>query len=130
GAAWAGWAWTKRLAGVASSGVLRQALAERPILLFHLHQVDEDVVGPQSGVSRQPLGDAGKQPELLRHAAGIADGELDDGQGIGVFVAEVARRVHDLATRCMFADDLKQILLRHVEGFDQSSLYTLRNGPV
>src|SRR5262245_64894398 len=30
----------------------------------------------------------------------------------------------------MFADDLEQILLRHVEGFDQGGLDALRNGLV
>lgn len=53
----------------------------------------------------------------------VADGQLDERQLVGIGDPEVARRVHDLRARPMLGDDLKQVVLRHIERLDQRLLH-------
>src|SRR5882724_1486798 len=80
---------------LARSGVLRFAVAERPVLLLHLDQIDENVLAPQAGTGRKTLGDALEQLLLLLEGAGVIRGDLDEDQVARIGNSEIARRTHD-----------------------------------
>src|SRR5262245_27328579 len=60
--------------------ILCNAMAERPVLLGHLDQGDEYILGPHAGAGSKPLDDALVERSLLLDGARVADGELDDHQ--------------------------------------------------
>src|SRR5262245_8461613 len=70
-------------------GILRGAIAEGPVLLGHLDQIDEHVLRTQAWVAGKPIDDALVQRLLLLDAAGVADGELDDHEIVAPLDAEV-----------------------------------------
>src|SRR6185295_17300549 len=63
--------------------VLRDAVAERPILLLNFEEIDEDVLRPQAGLLREQFDDARKKRFLLIDVARVGDGELDQHQVVG-----------------------------------------------
>ena len=73
--------------------------SERPVLLLHLDEVDEDVLAPEAGPFGEVVDDAPEELLLLLDGARVADGELNQHQIVRVGDAEIARRVDDLGLR-------------------------------
>src|SRR5580692_886324 len=64
-------------APTAKSGcVLSDAVAERPVFLFHLDEGDENIFRPDLQRRRQPVGDRLVERLLLRHRAPFVEEDL------------------------------------------------------
>src|SRR5450631_2540305 len=100
----------------AALGVLRDAVAERPVFLFDLDKIDKNVLASQPGIAHEIIGDRGVQRLLLFDAAALVAGDLNEGQVVGVDDAEISRRAHDLRAGPAFAENLKVVVDWNVEG--------------
>src|SRR5258708_17143266 len=75
----------------ARSGVLRDAVAEGPVLLLHLDEIDEDILAPEPDAFVQPIGDRLVEGLLDLDRATFVEGELDDQRVCAAFDAEIGR---------------------------------------
>src|SRR5215469_14650054 len=64
--------------GACRSGVLRLALAEGPVLLLHLDEVDEDVLSPEPQALVEPVRDCPVEGLLHLGGAPLVEEDLDD----------------------------------------------------
>src|ERR1700733_10519975 len=97
-----------------SRRVLRDAVAERPVLFLHLDEVDEDVLGPQSDGGLQAVGDSFEKRLLLLDRAAFVPGNLDHHQVVGAVDAEIVGVVQKVIG-VVLVDDLKAVLWRHAD---------------
>src|SRR5579863_3543410 len=58
--------------------VLRHAVAERPVLLLHLDEIDEDVFHPEADRGVEAFGDGLVERFLLLDRSALVPGDLDD----------------------------------------------------
>src|SRR6478672_9115830 len=95
------------------SGVLRLAVAERPVLLFDLDQVDEHVFAPQVEALVQTVRDHPVEGALLLEGTPLAERDPDQDAVLGSCNTEVVRIDRQFGGG-MRGDHLKTIALRDV----------------
>src|SRR6266852_4291208 len=99
------------------SDVLRNAVAEGPVLLLHFHQVDEHVLDSNIELGIQALGDAFVEGLLALHTAALGERDLNDDDPVAPPNAEIAGVVDERAL-IVLGDDLKAVVPRHGYGLD------------
>jgi len=111
-----------RAAGARPTGVLRDAVAERPVFLDDFDEADDDV-GPRDTRRRgQRVRDLGvKRALLFDRPAGI-ERDPDDDDRTGMADAQIFGRIDDLR-RIGAGDDLKFIIDRDVYRFDECPMH-------
>ena len=98
---------------------MRTALrrCRRTSSLLDFDEVDEDVLRPEPRRRREVARDQAIERFLLLRRAGVVGGDLDDGEVIAVFDAEIDGAAHNPTVRFVFGYEVKQIIRRYVEGF-------------
>src|SRR5262245_43977410 len=97
--------------------VLGFAVAEGPILLLDLDQVDEDILAAYIEALVQPIGDRLVEGTLLVERSPLVERQLDEDAVLGPSNAEVIR-VGDEPVFRMLGDDLEAVVLRRIQGCD------------
>lgn len=103
------------------SRILRDAVAEGPVLLRNLDQVDEHVLRTQTGVLTQIGDDGAVERLLLRQGARIRDGELQDDEVAAAGDVQIAAAEVEVLRRKLLHLH-EQIFLRYVEGLAQGGV--------
>src|SRR5918994_479086 len=98
--------------------VRSHAVAERPVLLRHLDQIDPYVLRTQPDRAAEVVGDAPVQRALLLERAASAQRDLDDHQVARACDAQI-HRVVDQVARLVLRDELEAVEPGHRNGFDQ-----------
>src|ERR1700722_2397008 len=75
----------------ARSGVLRYAVAEGPVLLLNLDEIDDNVLAPEPDTIVQPISDRLVEGLLDLDCASLVEGELDDQRICAAFDVEIGR---------------------------------------
>src|SRR6266850_2152636 len=101
--------------------IRRLAIAEGPVFLGHLDQVDPGVL-PAHAEHSEVVSYATEERALLGERAAGADGELDDHDVVGARDAEVARVVDQVA-RLVLAQDLEAVAFRYADRLDQRAMH-------
>src|SRR5688572_17322576 len=101
--------------------VRSDAVAERPVLLGHLDQVDPRVLGAQAHRGAEVDGDAPIKRALLLERAPRAKGDLDDHQVARARDAEIVRVV-DQVPGLVLGQELEAIERRHADGLHQRAV--------
>src|SRR5947199_909026 len=109
--------------------VLRFAVAERPVFLEHLHQVDHDVFFADARLLVEEFGHARIEGPLHLDRAASVQRDLNDDDVVGALDVEV-RGVVDEMSRVMLGDDLKAIKRRDVKGLDHRLVNGVADGGV
>src|SRR6185312_11562631 len=107
-------------------GVVRDTVAERPVLLGHLDQIDEHVLAAQAGVGGEPLDDAPVERLLLLFAAGVAHRQLDDHKIVAARDAEIVRGTVEVLV-AVLGHEHEAVVLGHVEGLAQCLVDAVEN---
>src|SRR5215510_4420492 len=110
-----------------ASRVLCLAVAERPVLLVHLDQVDEHVLRPDAWTLGKALDDSPEQRLLLFDRARVAHRELQDDEIVAAVDPGVVGIVVEIAG-LMFADQHEAVVLRNVEGVPHGRVDVVANG--
>jgi hypothetical protein len=107
--------------------ILRAALAEGPIGQFVLAERDEDVIGGETGIGGQVLGDLPVEVLLHGRAAATPQEDLDEDHIRTALDVEVIA-VEDQVIGGLLADDLKAVIGGNIEGLGQSVMNTGGDG--
>ncbi|CAH1652599.1 hypothetical protein CHELA40_10675 [Chelatococcus asaccharovorans] len=99
-----------------ASSVLRNAIAERPILFGHFNKIDEHVLWSNARVLTQQLHNPPEQQLLLLYGPGIVRGDLDVNQVIAPIDCEIRRAVAEIHG-VMLSNCHELIVFRHIERF-------------
>src|SRR4029450_3416741 len=99
-----------------SLGVLRFALAERPVPPDDFDEIDEQVLRLEPWFLSEQLCGARKEIALLLRLPAPAQGDLHQNDVIGTVDAEIGRIVDEPA-RIVLGDDLEAVVLGHGERF-------------
>src|SRR5882672_2791653 len=94
--------------------VLRDAVAERPVLFRHFDQVYEDVLRVELQLALQIRRYALVKSLLLLERPANAERDLDQHDVGRIADAEITRRDVEFLRR-VFGDDLELVILRHVD---------------
>src|SRR5580658_6933995 len=97
-----------------SSGVLRDPIAERPVLTFGLDQADEDVLSTEAEGGSEPVGDRLVKRLLLLDRPALVPGDLDNHQVLGAADVEIVQ-IEDEILGIVFTDHLKAVVFRHAD---------------
>src|SRR6202451_4388780 len=100
------------IAFASSSGVLRDPIAERPVLTFGLDQADEDVLSTEAEGGSEPVGDRLVKRLLLLDRPALVPGDLDNHQVLGAADVEIVQ-IEDEILGIVFTDHLKAVVFRH-----------------
>ncbi len=100
-----------------ASGVLHLAVAERPVFLRHLDQVDHDVLQPHAELRVQVVRDSAVERLLHFHRASLVQRDLDEHDPRRVLDSKVFLRVNELVP-AVPGDDLEFVVARHVDHVD------------
>src|SRR3984885_14338478 len=92
-----------------SGCVLGDAVAERPVFLFHLDEGDENIFQPDLQRSGQPFGDRLVERLLLRHRASLVEEYLHHDQIVGAVDAEIVR-IENKILDGVLTDDLEMVV--------------------
>src|SRR6266702_1332734 len=111
-------------AGRHSRNVLRHAVSKRPILFLHFDQVDEHIFAPQFQPFMQAIGNGLVEALLCFRSPSRVQRDLDEDAIVCTLDSQVLRVV-DQAGLLVFRDDLKLILLRHVQCFNHCAIHDL-----
>jgi hypothetical protein len=98
-----------------SIGVLSDAVAERPVLFFHFHQIDEHVFEANRQVRVEVLRDGLVQRFFLLQRSAFVERDLDDHQLLGTLDAKVLG-VKDEVIGVVLVEDLEVVMIRDVDG--------------
>src|SRR5262245_15238719 len=109
------------------SGVLCLAVAERPVLLVHLHQVDEHVLRPDARTVGQTFDDGAIQLLLLCDGARVADRELEDDEVVAAVDPGIVR-IEIEAVGVMLAHQHEAVIERDLEGFAHGGVDAVADG--
>ena len=71
-------------------GVLRDAVADGPVLGQRLDEIDEDILRPNAGIVGELFDDAAIKRLLLREAARVVDRQLNDDEIIAARDSEIS----------------------------------------
>src|SRR5262245_65569288 len=107
--------------------VLGFAVAEGPILLLDLDQVDEDILAAYIEALVQPISDRLVEGALLVERSSLVERQLDEDAVLGPSNAEVIR-VGDEPVFRMLGDDLEAVVLRRIQGRDHGIVDHLADG--
>src|SRR5262249_3983490 len=99
------------------SGVLRDAVAERPVFLPDLDEPDENVLAPQADARPQAGGDGLVEGLLGLDGASFVQRKLDD-QRVGAALDSKIGRVDDERVGRVLGDHLEAVVLRGFERLD------------
>src|SRR5262249_44448067 len=110
-----------------ASRVLRLTVAERPVLLVHLDQVDEHVLRPDARTLGKALDDSAEQRLLLFDRARVAHRELQDDEIVAAVDSGVVGIVVEIG-RLVLADQHEAVVLRNVEGVPHGRVDVVANG--
>src|SRR5712691_9538643 len=108
-----------------SGRVLCDAVAEGPVLLLRLDEVDEDVLGAHARRLAQTRRDAREQRFANLDAPARTERDLDEDDAVGPRDAEVAGVV-DQSRLVVLGEDLEAILLGNSDGLDHRAVDRLR----
>src|SRR5215510_4814165 len=100
-----------------SGNVLCDAVAEGPILLLDLDQVDEDVLRAHVQLEAQAFDYALVEGLFHLDATAFVQRDLDGDEAVGAVDVEIVR-VEDEALARVLGDDLEPVLERHVQGVE------------
>src|SRR5205823_537894 len=95
-----------------SLGVSGFAVAERPVGLVDLHQVDEDVLASDAEAIVQAIGHGGVEGALLVDAAPRVEGDLNDEAVVGPGDVEIGAVDREVLGGVL-GDDLEAVVSRH-----------------
>jgi microcompartment protein CcmK/EutM len=104
--------------------VLGNAIAERPVLLGHLDQVDEDVLLAQTEAHIQSVGDGFVEGALLFHGPAAAQRHLDQ-HAVGRSMDAEIVRITNQVVSVVLGNDLEPIVVRHVDGGAHGLVYDI-----
>src|SRR6202020_1747008 len=104
-----------------SSGVLRDPIAERPVLFLDFDEHNKDVLTTEAECGREPVGDRLVKRLLLLDRPALVPGDLDNHQVLGAADVEIVR-IEDEILRIVLTDHLKAVILRHADA-DQRFMY-------
>src|SRR5262245_44200416 len=107
--------------------VLGFAVAEGPILLLDLDEVDEHVLAEHIEAPLQSIGDRLVESTLLVERSPLVERQLDEDAVLGPSDAEVTR-VGDEPVVRMLGDDLEAVVLRRIQGGDHGIINHLADG--
>jgi hypothetical protein len=93
-----------------SDGVLRNAVAERPVLFLHFHQIDENIFHAHGQLRVEVFDDGFVEQLFLLQGSAFAQGDLDDHQVVGAPDTQVLG-VEDERLFVVFGEDLGIIAL-------------------
>ena len=97
--------------------ILGVTIAERPIFLCNLQQVDEYILPPQTKALVQTVCDRFVKALFLFDGSPLVERQLDEYAIFGSLDAEISR-IKNEAFDWMFCYQLETIILRDVEDFD------------
>src|SRR4051794_25742136 len=97
--------------------ILGFTVAERPVFLPHLDEVDEDILPAKVEPAVQPVGNRLVEGPLLIDGAAIAQGDLDD-HAIGGALNPGVIGIDDEIRRRVLRDDLEAVIFRDIDGAD------------
>ena len=101
-------------------------MAEGPVLLGHLDDVDEHVLGPQAWALAQQLRGARKQCLFLLQAARVVGGDLDEHHVVAAGHAQVRGAVAEVGG-VVLGDGHELVVLGHVEGLAQGAVQRVKD---
>src|ERR1700726_4503032 len=101
----------------AHSGVLSDAVAERPVLLLYLDEIDENVLAPETDALVQPISDCFVESLFDLDCPSLVEGELDDERVRGSFDVEIGW-IDEQGLARVLGNHLETIILRCVERRD------------
>src|SRR3984885_13534920 len=96
------------------SGVLRDAIAKGPVLLFDLDEANKDVLSTKAECGREPVGDRLVKRLLLLDRPALVPGDLDNQQVLCAADVEIVR-IEDQIPRIVLTDHVKAVVLRHAD---------------
>src|SRR5215471_17554204 len=96
------------------SSVLRDAVAERPVFLFDLDEVDDDVLAPQADACAEAVGDGLVEGLFGLDGPSVVEGELDD-QRVGAALDSQIGRIDDERVARVLRDHLEAVVLGRLE---------------
>jgi hypothetical protein len=117
----------RRLLIVESGGVLRLTIAERPILFLYFHEIDEDVFAAQVQSLVQTVGDSLVEGSLHVERPSLIQNHLNQYCVLGSLDSQIGR-VDDQVGWRVLGDDLKSIVLRHIQDADHRVINDFANG--
>src|ERR1700722_18864143 len=101
----------------ARSGVLAYAVAEGPVLLLDLDEIDENVLTPEPDTIVQPISDRLVKGLFDLDGASLVEGELDDQRVRAAFDVEIGR-IDDQGFVRVLGNHLEAIVLGRVQRRD------------
>jgi hypothetical protein len=110
-----------------SGCILRDAIAEGPVLLFHFDKIDENVLTPQADSLVQSVGNCFVEGFLYFDCPSLVEGELDD-QGVRASLDAKVVRIDEQRVRGMLSDDLEAVILWCVECRDHRFIDNISDG--
>jgi hypothetical protein len=109
-----------------ASSVLREAVAERPILFRDLDKVHEHVLRPDAGAFLEQLRDPPEQSFFLFQGAGVVRGDLDQHEIVAPVDAKIRRAVTKVRS-VMLRDGHELVVFGHVERFALCAVNAVEN---
>src|ERR1700722_99773 len=106
----------------AHSGVLRYAVAEGPVLLLDLDEIDENVLTPEPDTIVQPISDRLVKGLFDLDGASLVEGELDDQRVCAAFDVEIGR-IDDQGIVRVLGNHLEAIIPGRVQRRDHRFIH-------